>query len=407
VRGAAGRSTLHIGLYSPALPSSNSANGIVTYTRVMRHALQELGHRVTVLDTAEVQRPDGSVELLPLPSPFRARLDRWTERLNPDLWMPHINARLARSVQMLHRADPFDIFEMEESFGFAGGLGVPIPIVMRLHGPHFLGKDAVEPPGLVRRSNQRMALEGRAIRTAEAITSPSARLLAATLDHYEARSVRAVTIPNPIAAEPAERRWSIDRCDVDQILCVGRFDLRKGADVALAAFALVAERNPRAKLTVVGPDVGLLQPDGHLIHFAEYLATRVPPALHARINYLGAVPPADVAALRVASALCLTCSRFENFPYSVAEAMAAGVPSIVSDSFGNAELIEDGKSGFVVPIGDVAATADAIERALVDRGRLAAMGEAAYRRCAEWLAPDRVAADTVDFYRTVIAARGA
>jgi len=398
---------LHIGLYSPALPASNSANGIVTYTRIMQQALRALGHRVTVLDVHSVQHPDDRVELLPRQSRMRARLNGWTERLNPSLWMPHLTHRIARSVQYLHRSDPFDVFEMEESFGSATELGLPVPVVMRLHGPHFLGKDAVEPPAAARLSRQRMALEGHAIRTAEAITSPSARLLAATLDHYDARSRRAVTIPNPIAAQPPDRCWSIDRCDLDQILCIGRFDLRKGADIALQAFARVAARNPRAKLVLAGPDHGLQQPDGQFVHFPDYLSTHIPEAIRHRITYLGSISPEKVAALRLTSAICLTCSRFENFPYSVAEAMAAGVPSIVSDSFGNGELVEDGVSGFVVPIGDIEATAAAIERALGDPARLAAMGDAAHRRCVEWLVPERVAAATVDFYREVIAARRA
>ena len=371
----------------------------------MQQALRALGHRVTVLDSVAVQRPDDRIEPLPSQSRMRARFDGWMERLNPASWTHHFNDRVARSVRHVHRSDPFDIFEMEESFGAAGKLGLPIPVVMRLHGPHFLGKDAVEPPAAARLSEQRVALEGRAIRAAEAITSPSAKLLDATLEYYDARSRRAVTIPNPIAVQPRAQCWSIDRCDPDQILCIGRFDLRKGADIALQAFAQVAARNPRAKLILAGPDYGLQQPDGNLVHFPDYLAAHMPEAIRPRITYLGPIPPADVAALRLASALCLTCSRFENFPYSVAEAMAAGVPSIVSDSFGNGELIEDGVNGIVVPIGDVGTTADAIEHALGDRARLSAMGEAGYRRCSEWLAPERVAAETVDFYRTVIAAR--
>jgi len=394
---------LHIGFYSPALPASGSANGIVTYTRVMLEALQDLGHRVTVLDIDQVQRPDGRIDALPRESRLRTRLNGWTERWNPDLWMPHLCDRVARKVRAVHRDDPFDIFEMEESFGCAAGLGLPVPVVMRLHGPHFVGKDEIEPPEVQRASNQRLKLEGDAMRSAEAISSPSASMLAATLQHYDAHPRRAVTITNPMAALPADRLWSIDRCDPDQILCVGRFDLRKGADIAIRAFVAVAERNPRVKLVLVGPDRGLQQPDGHLIHFPEFLATQVPAALHDRIDFRGVLAPSEVAALRLGSALCLTCSRFESYSYSVAEAMAAGVPVIVADGYG--ELIEDGVSGYVVPIGDVAATADAIERALADRGRLAAMGQAAYRHCVEFLSPARVAAETVDFYRDVIAAR--
>ena len=51
--------------------------------------------------------------------------------------------------------------------------------------------------------------------------------------------------------------WHLDTCDKNTILFVGRFDVRKGADIVLKAFRLILKAFPSAKLIFVGPDVGL------------------------------------------------------------------------------------------------------------------------------------------------------
>jgi glycosyltransferase involved in cell wall biosynthesis len=95
-------------------------------------------------------------------------------------------------------------------------------------------------------------------------------------------------------------------------------------------------------------------------------------------------------------------SRFENFAYSIAEAMACGMPVLASDSYGNSEMIRDGIDGRIVPVADVTATAAAMVSMLTDADKLAAMGRSAHSRAAEWLAPERVARETVAIYRQTI-----
>jgi glycosyltransferase involved in cell wall biosynthesis len=83
--------------------------------------------------------------------------------------------------------------------------------------------------------------------------------------------------------------------------------------------------------------------------------------------------------------------------------MAAGMPVLASDTFGNGEMIRDGLDGRIVPIGDVTATADAILAMASDPARLADMGRSAYARVAEWLSPERIARETVAVYREAMA----
>jgi glycosyltransferase involved in cell wall biosynthesis len=70
----------------------------------------------------------------------------------------------------------------------------------------------------------------------------------------------------------------------------------------------------------------------------------------------------DVAELLSASDIALLCSHQEGFSNAILEAMAAGLPMIVSDVGGNAEAVRDGETGLVVPPRDPQALAAAIIR---------------------------------------------
>jgi glycosyltransferase involved in cell wall biosynthesis len=67
----------------------------------------------------------------------------------------------------------------------------------------------------------------------------------------------------------------------------------------------------------------------------------------------------------------------------VYEAMALGKPVVASDVHGLPELVERGRTGLLVPVGDDAAVAAAIVALLEDPARRRAMGEAARRRIRE------------------------
>ena len=398
---------MHIGLSVPSLLPESASNGIVTYVRVMRRALIAIGHEVTVFDCANVQWPDDRTEAFAPVRPVRNFVRSIQQRLRHDPHDPvdghHLMVDQARA---LHRIRPFDVIETEESFGWAGKLNIGVPVVVRLHGPHFLGKDAVETPLAAARSQRRIAAEAAAIAAADALTSPSQRLLDSTLSEFPTRSKIVAAIPNPIEAVAPGWRWEARQSDPNQILCVGRFDLRKGADIVLAAFVAAVAECPALSLVMAGPDPGIANDDGTRTHFDAYCAAHVPAALLGRIRFTGPLPAAAIAELRMQSAFAVVASRFENFPYSVAESMACGSATIVSDSFGNAELIADGVTGLVVPVGDVRTLTDAIVKLVQNPGRCAAMGDAAYLRCKAWLDPIAVATETASLYaRAIDAAR--
>jgi glycosyltransferase involved in cell wall biosynthesis len=89
---------------------------------------------------------------------------------------------------------------------------------------------------------------------------------------------------------------------------------------------------------------------------------------------------ADMGRILARGAVFALASKTEGFGVAIAEAMAAGRAVVASRVEGIRELVEDGRTGLLVPPGDAAAFAGAIGALLADPARAAAMGEAGRER---------------------------
>jgi len=395
---------LRIVFYSPALPESGASNGIVTYTRVMRDALRGQGHEVIVVTTDEMEHANGTVVPITKPAPLRMKLRLKAEALRQsDGSDPWVRLHVLNALKASLKLRP-DVIEMEESHGWAGRIaGAGVAVIARLHGPWAFGRDEVETDDQRATSDLREAAERASLGHVQAVTSPSGGLLRAMVDRYKLDLSLSRTIPNPMPSAAAQKAWDVQRSDPNQILSVGRFDLRKGADILMRAFAKACEQRPSLSLVMAGPDSGLTQPDGNAVKFEQFVSSEVAPGLRSRISFLGSQSQHQLTRLRRESGLAIATSRFESFSYSIAEAMSLGMPVLTSDNFGGCELVRDGVDGRIVPIGDVDATAEAILQMTVDPGRLAEMGRSAYLRASEFLSPERIARETVQLYREAMA----
>jgi glycosyltransferase involved in cell wall biosynthesis len=395
---------LCIGLYSPELPESGVSNGIVTYVGILRDALRQLGHSVLVVTAQEIELPSGQVERISHGNPMLAGVrSRWEALHGRDGMHPWARVCLLDAFRAARKAGA-QVFEIEESFGWARRLTTSgLPIVQRLHGPHVFGREPVETEQQRRLGDLREKAELASFREQRVITSPSRRLLDALVARYDLSIPIARVIPNPVRLASRPDTWSLNRAVEDQILCVGRFDLRKGADIVIRAFAEALQERPQLSLVIAGPDRGLVQPNGQVLHFEEFVNSEISPVARARIRYLGPQSPDSISRLRRESTLALIGSRFETFSYVAAEAMAVGMPVLASDVYGPGEIIRDGIDGRIFASGNVNACARSIVEMMLDRPRLAKMGRSAYQRAAECLSPQRVARDTVAVYKEALA----
>jgi glycosyltransferase involved in cell wall biosynthesis len=199
-------------------------------------------------------------------------------------------------------------------------------------------------------------------------------------------------MPNPVDTEkfapcdPAARlerrgRFGIPATAPIAVYC-GRLAPEKALPSLMDAFALVVKKIPEAVLVLVG--------DGPLrAPLTEQAARLQIPAKNLR--FAGRVAPEDVPAWLQAADVFTLVSPSEGFPCALAEAMSAGLASVVSDIPGNRQLIESGVHGLLAPVGDSAAIAAAVARIFEDAPLRARMAEASRNRVLENYSTSKIA----------------
>jgi glycosyltransferase involved in cell wall biosynthesis len=400
---------MHIALLTPAWPLAKFQNGIITYVHWMQRGLEGLGHRVSVftcrLDPGDMEPNVHCVAPLrrgPAERLMRRLTSRW--RAYPDASF-EFSAAIASKMLEVHRRDPIDVIEMEESFGWCADVArlTALPVVVKLHGPAFLSMmpEEIETPF----GREKIAREGAALRRSAGITSPCLITLLQTVEKYALTPPVQAHIVNPLVMEDGIPLWDPDRCDRDTILFVGRFDMRKGADVAIEAFAIALRTHPRLKLIFVGPDRGVPAEDGRTVNFEEFCAARIPAGFRDRIDFRGPMPNRDVADLRTRAMLTMVASRWENPGYTLLEAMLQACPVVSSDAGGCPECVTDGESGLLARSGEPQDFAAKLCTLIDDPRRAEGMGLAARRYVLERHAAAVVAAKSLDIYERVIGRR--
>lgn len=398
---------MHIAYYAPIWPPAGASNGIVTYVAAMRRQLLAQGHHVSIMSQGRLHGSDGDIHVLDgarAPRSVGGRLRGWMDRDRGDF--PATALRLAQQFRQAQQLAGFDLLEMEESFGWSRVVqtALVVPVVTRLHGPHFL---RVEPVGTAmqhRQRRQRIAAEERGFREARALSAPTWATMSAAIAHYAHQPPVSAVIGNPVTddGDPATC-WHPCVASAGHILFVGRFDRLKGADTMLQAFARVAETRSDARLVMVGPDDGLAQPDGSRLHFDAYATQLLDPGVRARVTFTGTLPRERIAALRRRSVATVVASRHETFHYAAVEAMAAGSPVISTAWNGSDEVIDDGVTGWLTPIGDIERLAAQMIWVFDHPQEAAAAGAAAQRVCRDRFDPDKICGAAVAFYQNVLA----
>jgi N-acetyl-alpha-D-glucosaminyl L-malate synthase BshA len=112
----------------------------------------------------------------------------------------------------------------------------------------------------------------------------------------------------------------------------------------------------------------------------------------------------DVESLLAAADLLLLPSADEAFGLAALEGMSCGVPVVATAVGGVPEVIEDGKSGFLLHVGDVEGMARAALALLTDSGRHAEFRTAARRRAVEHFEISQIVPQYEAYYRDILAA---
>jgi len=195
----------------------------------------------------------------------------------------------------------------------------------------------------------------------------------ATFERLFGARPRTAVVPN--GCDPPKDREFTPPSEDHRIVYAGQLYPWKGVDVLVQAVA----RLPKGELVVVGGLAGESDFDR-----VQGLARTL--NLGDRVKFLGSLPQKDVArelaraTVVVAPFLKSAMTSEHTSPIKAFEAMAAGRPLLISDTDASREIVEDGRTGMVVPPGNVEAWARALERVLSDRPLQMALARAAFEK---------------------------
>jgi glycosyltransferase involved in cell wall biosynthesis len=163
------------------------------------------------------------------------------------------------------------------------------------------------------------------------------------------------------------------------VLFIGKDFRRKGGTTVASAFARLRETLPGARLVFAGSEnlPAEFRSLGNVEHLG--LLDKTDPAQLQRL--LAAYHDADVFVLP---------SRRDPFPTVIREAMFFGVPCVASNIWAMPEMIEDGKTGFLIPVDDTDALLSRLVLLLGDAALRKEMGTAARARAEAMFSWDSV-----------------
>ena len=228
------------------------------------------------------------------------------------------------------------------NYGLMGALAGRRPLVVVAWGSDLLVSGPRDP---LQRARARFVL-----RRADRVIADSGNLAAAARA-LGAAPERVLEIPwgvDPERFRPREPR------EPGLLLSTRMHERIYDLPVILEAARSVMAARPQVRLVVTG--------DGSQRAALESLAAALLPA--GRYDFVGRVAPEVMAGWLSRAEVYLSASRSDSTSVSLLEAMAAGALPVVSDLEGNREWVLEGEGARLFPVGDAAALARAIERAL-------------------------------------------
>ncbi len=294
-----------------------------------------------------------------------------------------------RRIEVLHAHQYTPFFYAALARVLRGGTA---KLIFTEHGRHY--PDVVP----TRRWFANKLLFNRLVDEVTAVCGFSARSLAER-DGFTGRDIK--VIENGIDVE----RYAVeeDRCAARRrvglnparryVANIARFHPVKDQATLLTAFAEVAKQVADADLLLVG--------DGPLRSRLEQQARTL--GVADRVRFLGVRHDVPMI-LRAVDVFVLT-SVSEAASITLLEAMASGVPSVVTAVGGNPEMVHHNVEGLLVPRGDPSAAAIAIMQLLGDREKAARVGAAAAKRARERYRLETTVDNYAQLYRTHSAGR--
>ncbi|MEU8238934.1 glycosyltransferase family 4 protein [Actinoplanes missouriensis] len=416
---------LRIALLSYRSKPHSGGQGI--YVRHLSRELVRLGHHVEVFSGPPLPDLDDGVRLTVLPSldlyrdpdPFRTpRLSEFHTAIDVLEWAAMCTGAFPEPLtfslrawrHLRRRQADFDVIHDNQCLGY--GLlplaGSATPLVATIHHPITVDRDLelAAAPNWKRRLSLRRwyaftRMQARTARRLRWLTTVSHAARDEIVDAFHVSPDRLSVIGVGVDIDtfsPAE-----DQAESQAAKRAGRIVTVASADVPLKGLSELIEAvaKLRASHDVELVVVGSARPDGP----AATAITRL--GLDGTVRFVSGISDQELADLFRSATVAAVPSRYEGFSLPAVEAMACGVPLVVTTAGALPEVTgPDGLASLHVPPGDAEALSAAIGRLLDDEPLRRRLGEQGRRRAAEHFTWRRTAIRTAEWYAEAIAAKG-
>lgn len=329
----------------------DAPGGVQVHVLQLARHLRMAGHETLLLGPGWAPPEDPAVVVVG--KPVRVRFNGSVAAIAPD---PRTRRRI-RAALSAFRPDVVHVHEpLSPSTGMFAAQVAAAPVVGTFHAyadrSRAMQLAAPMLRGVWRRLAVRMAVSEAAAEFANRHFAGPVRIVPNGVD------VELFTSAAPATLPPGRR-----------VLFVNRLEPRKGFDVAVRAFGILAPEVPDLRMIVAG--AGSEQRSLELL----------PSAVRSRVLMLGRVPHDALPPYHAAVELFIAPAvGGESFGIVLVEAMAAGLPIVATDIPGYREVVRDGIEGILIPPRDPAALAAAVRRLLEHPEEMAKLGEAGRRR---------------------------
>ncbi|MBN1760442.1 MAG: glycosyltransferase family 4 protein [Chitinispirillaceae bacterium] len=386
-------------------PTGNDHGGIATYTYTLAGLLAERGHTVHVLTrsliTPEHYSPSVSFHRYGFTgsaNPVARLLQRFHR--DPITWEKGHARSVNGIIRELYRKKQVDIADIPEYGGMAACYSsdddMP-PCAITFHTPSSL-VDSLNNMHPSEPRRRLYLLEREGITRAAGYKSPSHALknhVCATY-HLPESSVPVIRNPFDFTNQEHLHRQShpADRFD---ILFSGRLEHRKGAEVLVQSISRMLAIGAEVTVTIAGETE-----INNAFNYRHAIERLLAPGERKRVWFPGPLPSVKLQALYANSSVLFFPSLYENCPYVLIEAMAAGLPVVATEGSGISEIVTHNTSGLLFSPGDHSRLLAHIRTLYSDREYALCLGEAGARTVRQLFDPEAVIDATIDFYQLVL-----
>ncbi|HSF82377.1 MAG TPA: glycosyltransferase [Anaerolineales bacterium] len=284
-----------------------------------------------------------------------------------------------------------------------------VPVIQMFHTLGVMKQRVARVPTEVE-GDYRLQGEHRVMEVSDRIVAATPAELAQLQWLYQIDTKKITVIPPGVdlghfyPIEPDEAKEFIGIAPCEQVLLfVGRIEPLKGIDTLIEALSIMHQKDVRVCLSVIGgnPEDDLETQDAELMRLqslrGEYGLTDL-------IAFLGKRGQDTLPYYYSAAIAVVVPSYYESFGMVALEAMACGTPVVASQVGGLAFLVQDGYTGYTVPVDEPQALADRLTTLLQDPELRAQMGSQA-ANFAKQFGWEQITKQIINLYQEVTAKR--